>query len=717
MQYDWINFYTEFATKLLPFKTNRKELIKKLYVAYNTAKIRVPKLESDYEIIDIDPFTIFGTFNKGITDTNKIAILNGIASEFNISATVPNNFDGIPGLNNLKATFYAFKEGRKADDIDNLWNLFEAALLLADNDTEVGRQKFSTAYDKVHDQFGIRWNITMGLYWIRPYTFINLDSRNRWFIANAQNLPGEFVVAIKKKLKKVPYAAEYLEINDLCKKVLDTDEYEYKTFPDLSYMAWIISGKEKQGKTTGKGEQLSDDTNALADNDIDTVRYWLYGPGKGAEKWEECYENGYMLLGWGELGDLERFNSKDEMKQLMKQKYGDGSSYKNLAHATWQFVHDIKIGDVIFVKKSSNDILGKGIVTSNYEYDEDSTDGYPNIRRVNWTNKGDWTISDRVPQKTLTDITPYSDFVQEIKALFENDDTVDDEQEVDYPVYTAKNFLDDVYMSEDEYFRLVGLLRNKKNIILQGAPGVGKTYAAKRLAYSMMGVKDVGRVMMVQFHQSYSYEDFIMGFRPSATGFELKKGVFYNFCKKAEVDSDNEYFFIIDEINRGNLSKIFGELFMLIENDKRGNSLQLLYSNEKFMVPKNVYIIGMMNTADRSLAMLDYAFRRRFAFFDIKPGFDTPGFREYSMTLDNEKFNKLISCVESLNRVITSDESLGDGFCIGHSYFCNLRPDTFENDWLYDVVEYELIPLLREYWFDEPVKVREWSENLRSAIK
>ncbi len=156
---------------------------------------------------------------------------------------------------------------------------------------------------------------------------------------------------------------------------------------------------------------------------------------------------------------------------------------------------------------------------------------------------------------------------------------------------------------------------------------MGKTYAAKRLAYSMMGVKDIERVMMVQFHQSYSYEDFIMGFRPSSTGFELRKGVFYNFCKKAEIDSDNEYFFIIDEINRGNLSKIFGELFMLIENDKRGNALQLLYSDEKFAVPKNVYIIGMMNTADRSLAMLDYALRRRFAFFDIKPGFKTPGFQ------------------------------------------------------------------------------------------
>ena len=472
----------------------------------------------------------------------------------------------------------------------------------------------------------------------------------------------------------------------------------------------------KKGVSDAKSKKTND-SDALADSDVDTIHYWIYAPGQNADKWEECYKNGYMLLGWGEIGELGIFSSKDEMKQQMKQEYGDSSSYKNSAHATWQFVHDIKVGDIVFAKKGNNGILGKGIVESDYEYDADRTDEYSNVRKVNWINKGNWTINHQAPQKTLTDITPYSDFVQEIKDLFEDDDMVDDEQELTYPEYTAENFLDDVYMSEEDYSRLVGLLRNKKNIILQGAPGVGKTYAAKRLAYSMMGVKDIERVMMVQFHQSYSYEDFIMGFRPSSTGFELKKGAFYNFCKKAEIDSDNEYFFIIDEINRGNLSKIFGELFMLIENDKRGNALQLLYSDEKFAVPENVYIIGMMNTADRSLAMLDYALRRRFAFFDIKPGFETPGFREYRMALDNEKFNKLISCVENLNGVIASDESLGEGFCIGHSYFCNLQPDTINDDWLYGVVEYELIPLLKEYWFDEPMKVKDWSENLRSTIK
>ncbi len=827
MRYEWIDFYMEFATKLLPFKNNRTALIQKIYKVYDIAGISVPKLENGDVIIDIDPFTIFGTFNKGITNDNRIAILKGYASQFGVVAKVPGSFDGVPVINNMLAAFYGFKDDRKADDIDNLWDLFDSALALSDVDTEENRKKFCVAYDKVHDQFYIRWNITMGLYWIRPYSFINLDSRNRSFITDAKNMPGEFVVVAEMKLKKVPYAVDYLEINDMCKKVFDAGEYKYKSFPDLSYAAWIVSEQVNREKSEGKGkkiskaeflkwfmpllqalrdlggsatpvdarkkiienEHLSDnvvnetrgktkvnkfenevafarnylvgagyiennvrgvwtlseagktveitpdmasdifkkgvsgektkklsDNNAFADNDVDTVHYWLYAPGRGAEKWDECYKNGCMLLGWGEIGDLGVFSSKDEMKQQMRQVYGDGSSYMNSAHATWQFVHEMKIGDVVFVKKGINGIIGKGVVKSEYEYDLDRTDGYPNVRKVDWTDKGNWSIKDSFAQKTLTDITPYSDFVQRIKDLFEHDDTVDDEKVV-YPEYTVEDFLDDVFMPEEDYYSLVGLLRNKKNIILQGAPGVGKTYIAKRLAYSMMGIKDVERVMMVQFHQSYSYEDFVMGFRPSATGFELKKGVFYNFSKKAEVDSDNEYFFIIDEINRGNLSRIFGELFMLIENDKRGNALQLLYSDEKFAVPENVYIIGMMNTADRSLAMLDYALHRRFGFFDIKPGFETTLFREYRMALDNEKFNKLVRTVENLNGVIAADESLGEGFCIGHSYFCNLQPDTVDDSRLYAIVEYELIPLLKEYWFDEPIKVKEWSENLRSAIK
>ena len=321
--------------------------------------------------------------------------------------------------------------------------------------------------------------------------------------------------------------------------------------------------------------------------------------------------------------------------------------------------------------------------------------------------------------KTLTDITPYTDYVKKVQSIIDGDKHIDElnddePNEESFDPYTADDFLSEVYMDEEQYRTLKSLLLTKKNVILQGAPGVGKTFAAKRLAFSIMGEKDNNRVKMVQFHQSYSYEDFIMGFRPTESGFELKKGVFYDFCRKAAED-DRPYFFIIDEINRGNLSKIFGELFMLIESDKRGVELQLLYADEQFSIPSNVHIIGMMNTADRSLAMLDYALRRRFAFFEMRPAFDSAGFRAYRTKVNNPKFDRLIVTVEQLNEVIANDDSLGEGFCIGHSYFCTRT--TINDEWMKSVVEYELVPLLKEYWFDEPTKVKDWSRALREIIK
>ena len=462
-----------------------------------------------------------------------------------------------------------------------------------------------------------------------------------------------------------------------------------------------------------------ENVNALADAKEDTVRYWLYAPGEGSGLWEEFYKKGIMAIGWDYIGDLSLFESKSDMKQKMKALHDPNLTYMNAAHATWQFAKEIKVGDIVFVKKGRSQIIGRGIVTSEYKFDSSIAGEYKNVRHVNWTHKGEWPHpSGQAAVKTLTDITPYTEYVEKLCGLFVDETEVEtEEQVVMFSEYSEADFLSDVYMESEDYETLVDLIRTKKNVILQGAPGVGKTFAAKRLAYSMMGMKDQNRVMMIQFHQSYSYEDFIMGFRPSENGFELKKGAFYNFCKKAEIDSDNEYFFIIDEINRGNLSKIFGELFMLIESDKRGIQLQLLYSDEKFSVPKNVYIIGMMNTADRSLAMLDYALRRRFAFYEMRPGFETEGFRGYRTALKSDKFNNLIQCVENLNSVISADDSLGDGFCIGHSYFCNLNTETLTDRKLSAIVEYELIPLLKEYWFDEPLRVKDWTNNLRSAIK
>jgi 5-methylcytosine-specific restriction protein B len=285
---------------------------------------------------------------------------------------------------------------------------------------------------------------------------------------------------------------------------------------------------------------------------------------------------------------------------------------------------------------------------------------------------------------------------------------------VDTPAdpYDKAKFLADVFMTEEQYERLKKLLFYKGNVILQGAPGVGKTYLAKKFAYSILGEKNDKYIEMVQFHQNYSYEDFIMGYKPNATGgFELKDGVFYDFCKKAAQDPDNKYFFIIDEINRGNMSKIFGELLQLIEVDYRNHPIKLAYNNQDFAVPANVYIIGMMNTADRSLAMIDYALRRRFSFFTMTPAFELDSFKQHLNAINNTKLNQLIDKVIELNKAIKNDSSLGEGFVIGHSYFCH---DTLD---LRTIVCYEILPTLREYWFDNEANIQNWEKELLDAIK
>ena len=277
--------------------------------------------------------------------------------------------------------------------------------------------------------------------------------------------------------------------------------------------------------------------------------------------------------------------------------------------------------------------------------------------------------------------------------------------------YTRTDFLADVFMDDEAFDDLIGMLLHKKNIILQGAPGVGKTYAAKRLAYAMMGEVDDSRVGFIQFHQNYAYEDFVMGYKPTEFGgFKLQNGIFYRFCIEAANNPSQKYFFIIDEINRGNLSKIFGELLMAIENECRGTKITLAYSNKLFSVPENVYIIGMMNTADRSLALMDYALRRRFSFKELKPAFMSNNFKHYQENLGSDLFDRLIQQIIELNNEIIDDDSLGNGFCIGHSYFCNLKDAT--EDQLKMIVEHDILPTLAEYWFDDKAKYNKWESRL-----
>lgn len=296
---------------------------------------------------------------------------------------------------------------------------------------------------------------------------------------------------------------------------------------------------------------------------------------------------------------------------------------------------------------------------------------------------------------------------------------VDEEEEPDYEY----DPLSELYLDDDKLNLIRTTLENKKNIILQGAPGTGKTFAAKRIAYALMEMKDDSRLEFIQFHQSYSYEDFMLGYRPTRDGFELREGVFYRFCNKSREDRERDYYLIIDEINRGNVSKIFGEALMLIEADHRldadgeGDEVTLAYENRPFSVPDNLYIIGLMNTADRSLAMIDYALRRRFGFIEMEPAFENEKFIKdmKDKNPQNTRLQSLVAVVKELNYAIEHDPTLGSGFCIGHSYFCSKNSMT--QDSLLTIVQTEIVPLLQEYWFDSPDKVYEWASRLEDAIQ
>jgi hypothetical protein len=280
--------------------------------------------------------------------------------------------------------------------------------------------------------------------------------------------------------------------------------------------------------------------------------------------------------------------------------------------------------------------------------------------------------------------------------------------------YDKQKALQGLFIPETQFDEMLAALREKRNLVLQGAPGVGKTFVAKRLAWAYIGAKDPQRVETIQFHQSYSYEDFIQGYRPTAKGeFALRYGVFHQFCRRAQRDEGRPYVFIIDEINRGNLSKIFGELMMLIEPDKRGkdHAIPLAYSedaDEKFYIPKNLYVIGMMNTADRSLAMVDYALRRRFRFIELRPGFSNTAFADCLLDAGAAPtlIKKIVERMGALNKAISADtKNLGPGYEIGHSFFCPCNNGPLDDAWYRRIIESEIVPLIKEYWFDDDPKM------------
>lgn len=695
-RFTWVPFYEQLADKLRSWQNNQAALLEFLR-ALDARELPVVSLTDQdaegrkFPLNEIDPFTFYASFNRGQKAENRQAICREVKAFFKVEADVPSDFDGIPIVDNRSSWFFSYSNQREPHAISTLWNVFQRAL----SASPLTDPEFAKAFDAALALRRININLTMGLYWIRPTVFLALDNNNRRHL--------------DLKIKGALTAQSYTEI---------LAELQGKSFPELSASAW----KSDQKPDTPKHRPEQGETPAGQRG----AKVWLWSPGDQAAHWDELYQSSQMAIGWDELGDLGPYSTLEEVKQAVTDAFPTRDSEPvNSGLACYEFVHTVRPGDHVFAKRGRNTLIGHGIVQGNYKHDPDRI-ALKNVRSVQWLRKGNWPAPFSFPLKTLTGFDGDSAVARQ---LLEAVSRGDGDQVVAVPPserrhFSADDALEGLFLERSELIEILELWKAKKNLILQGPPGVGKSFVGRRLAYALMGYDDPSRVKIVQFHQAYAYEDFVQGFRPNGQGFALRDGAFVEFCRRALADPEQTYVFVIDEINRGNLSRILGEMMLLIEGDKRDTTwgVRLAYSpDETFHVPGNVYILGLMNTADRSLAVVDYALRRRFAFRTVTAGFESDRFRDHlaARGVSEAMIERIRKKLRLLNDAIAGDRAnLGPGFCIGHSYFCSPPEPSdaagAEAEWYRRVIQYEVLPLLNEYWFDAPQKVDQWQEALLS---
>lgn len=571
-KFGWTRFYMAIADKLLEHRHDRKTLVAGLK-QISTQVPALGYLEADIFsngkrgfVRDICPFTVMGTFNRQTKEVNRKAIATELATFLGVKEPVPQSFEGVPVLHNLKSWFFPREKNRSRDHIDSLWETFATAITYADSEEgqeEISRAAFAKAFDDSNGRLGVAWNLTIGLYWARPWALLSLDELSRTFIKNT------LAITINRNgPNRRCAAADYLQVVEILEPRFQESGYPAHSFPELSLLAW---GLEPDAP-------LDSDEPSLDDMDE--------GP--------------------------------------------------------------------------------------------EASDAEPAI-----------ASHPALPSYTLEDILAEGCFLE--RAELES---------------------------------MLMRLREKKNLILQGPPGTGKTWLAKRLAFALIGTRDVKKVRSVQFHPNLSYEDFVRGWRPDGRGgLTLAEGVFMEVVKAALNNPESTFVVVIEEINRGNPAQIFGEMLTLLEAGKRtpSEALELSYPDANgertaVHIPENLYVVGTMNVADRSLALVDLALRRRFAFISLTPKLGER-WRQWVITqcaVDPDLAHHIETRMTELNTLIADDERLGKQFQIGHSYVTpsDMLKEDATRDWFIRVVNTEILPLLDEYWVDEPVSAQKAAANL-----
>lgn len=779
MSFSWVPYYKELARELAKYRDKRQELLKivkgldKEFVGY------LQKEKDKEKLIDIHPFAFFSIFGR-LTDINKkTTILSYFKTKFNLSSEIPTDYDGIPSiLPNSSYWSMPWGDNNYSKEIEENWDLFCYAL-----EDNYDKKTIIQYFDKVKNQKDVKSKITHALYRMNPDKFLSIDGNTRKYLSYL-----EIPIFDESELS----GKNYFALIDTLKEYMNSNKIKEKNFYEFSYNAWMYVKELKN--------------------------YWLIAPGENARLWDDFYSNNIIGIGWDDLGDYSKYkNKRESFTNDFLDYYGEEK--KRSATQVWRFYKEIQEGDYVIVKNGLYQILGIGIITSDYYFDNSRSE-YKSLRDVKWIKTGEWDYPGQAPQETVTLLK--DEKVKEIMNIINQADNA-------------------------QTISLASLLETNKNLILHGAPGTGKTYSAKEIAAQMLFNKTYAEVEQdseltkqfnshtefVQFHPSYDYSDFVEGLRPvegennGDVGFERKDGVFLEFCKKALKNNTNveesnfddcwdslidhvrenlaaekltkigsweyglsskeslkynsinspsqynftitkqnvydayqgkkarpkggfqkemnqivdfmkdnfklipfdkitkndidtkPYIFIIDEINRGEMSKIFGELFFSIDPDYRGTKgrVRTQYANMlkepnnfddylnvssrygNFFVPENVYIIGTMNDIDRSVESMDFAMRRRFTFVELFADKCLGMLENITCSDGIITVDEIIAKMKALNEKIEKEPGLSTAYHIGGSYFSKLKK--YENKTKNEAFEAlwnnHLNPLITDY--------------------